>query len=43
MNLGPFDDSKTPGVNLSFDTWAIIVAFLLAAFVRTGILKHIPW
>jgi hypothetical protein len=28
---------------LSLDTWAVLVALLLALLVRTGILKHIPW
>ena len=28
---------------LSLDTWAVMVAFLLALLVRTGVLKHIPW
>jgi hypothetical protein len=28
---------------LSLDTWAVLVAFLLALLVRTGALKHIPW
>ena len=29
--------------NLSLDTWAVLVAFLLALLVRTGVFKHIPW
>jgi hypothetical protein len=28
---------------LSLDTWAVLVALLLAVLVRTGVLKHIPW
>jgi len=28
---------------LSLDTWAVLVAFLLALLVRTGVLKHVPW
>jgi hypothetical protein len=28
---------------LSLDVWALIAAFLLAVFVRAGVLKHIPW
>jgi len=28
---------------LSLDTWAVLVAFLLALLVRTGVFKHIPW
>ena len=29
--------------NLSLDAWAVLAAFTLAAFVRAGVLKHIPW
>ena len=28
---------------LSLDTWAVLVAFLLALLVRTGVFKHVPW
>ena len=28
---------------LSLDTLAVLVAFLLALMVRTGVFKHIPW
>ena len=28
---------------MSVDTWAILIAFTLAALVRAGVLKHIPW
>ena len=28
---------------LSLDTWAVVVAFLLALLVRVGVFKHIPW
>jgi hypothetical protein len=31
------------GASLSPDTWAVIVAFLLALAVRFGILKNVPW
>jgi hypothetical protein len=30
-------------LRLSLDVWAVITAFLLAAFVRAGVVKHIPW
>ena len=30
-------------LKLSLDTWAVLVAFLLALLVRTGVFKHIPW
>jgi hypothetical protein len=28
---------------LSLDTWAVLVALLLALLVRTGVFKHVPW
>jgi len=28
---------------LSLDTWAVLVAFLLALLVRTGVVKHVSW
>ena len=28
---------------LSLDAWAVFTALLLAAVVRFGIVKHIPW
>jgi len=33
--------TKTKGFSL--DTWAVLLAFTLAALVRTGVFKHIPW
>lgn len=29
--------------HFSLDTWSVLAAFALAALVRLGILKHIPW
>jgi hypothetical protein len=29
--------------NLSRDTWAIIVALVLAGLVRLGAIGHVPW
>jgi hypothetical protein len=31
------------GISLSLDTWAVIVALLLALAVRFDILKNVPW
>lgn len=28
---------------LSVDGWAVVVALLLAALVRLGVLKHVTW
>jgi hypothetical protein len=29
--------------NVSRDTWAVIVALVLAALVRVGAIGHVPW
>jgi hypothetical protein len=31
------------GRGFSIDTWAVLLAFVLAALVRAGVFKHIPW
>ena len=28
---------------LSLDTWAVLLAFTLAALIRAGVFKHVPW
>jgi hypothetical protein len=28
---------------LSLDGWAVLLAFALAALVRAGVFKHVPW
>ena len=28
---------------LSLDTWAVLVAFLVALLIRAVVLKHLPW
>ena len=28
---------------LSIDGWAVLLAFALAALVRAGVFKHVPW
>ena len=33
--------SKFP--RLSLDGWAVLTALVLAAVVRFGIVKHVPW
>ncbi len=27
----------------SWDTWAVLAAFLAALLIRLGVVKHIPW
>jgi hypothetical protein len=29
--------------SFSIDAWAVALAFVLAALVRAGVFKHIPW
>jgi len=36
-------NTKKKTAILSLDAWAVIVALLLAALVRFGVLKHISW
>jgi hypothetical protein len=31
------------GVGLTLDWWAVLLAFLLAALVKLGVLQHIGW
>lgn len=28
---------------ISLDTWAVLLALVLAALVRAGVFKHVPW
>jgi len=28
---------------LSLDSWAVVLALVLALLIRAGVLKHIPW
>ena len=35
------ETKKKPG--LSLDGWAVVIALLLAALVRFGVLKHVSW
>jgi hypothetical protein len=37
------DQQKPAVTRLSLDVWAVIFAFVLAALVRLGVLKHISW
>jgi hypothetical protein len=35
--------SSNSYLSLSLDTWAVIVAFLLALAVKLDVLKSVPW
>jgi hypothetical protein len=38
--------AEAPGVKqhrFSIDSWAVLLAFVLAALVRAGVFKHLPW
>jgi hypothetical protein len=28
---------------ISWDTWAVLAAFIAALLIRFGVVKHIPW
>jgi hypothetical protein len=42
MSSQPSSVRPSPA-RLSLDTWAVIAALFVAALVRAGFLKHIPW
>ncbi len=35
--------SKAAVWRLSLDAWAVMAALALAAVIRLGIVKHVPW
>lgn len=39
------EEAKTERRNYGFslDDWAVAIALFLAALVRVGVLKHVPW
>jgi hypothetical protein len=40
----PKSSNKVLGLSSwSLDTWAVLTAFLLAALVRLGLLRSVPW
>jgi len=41
--MSPQPSRTLPARNLSLDSWAVLLAFLLAALVRTGLVKVVPW
>jgi hypothetical protein len=43
MSLKESDDPKREGFRLSLDTWAVLLALVLAAAVRLHILNAVPW
>jgi len=39
-------DKKTENsstTKFSWDTWAVLAAFIAALLIRFGVVKHIPW
>jgi hypothetical protein len=34
---------KSSPSKLSWDTWAVLAAFLAAVLIRIGVVKHVPW
>lgn len=37
------ETAATKKHSFSIDAWAVLLAFVLAALVRVGVFKHIPW
>jgi hypothetical protein len=36
--------TNTPSAReISWDTWAVLAAFVAALLIRFGVVKHIPW
>jgi hypothetical protein len=34
---------KSSATQISWDTWAVLAAFIAALLIRFGVVKHIPW
>ena len=34
---------KSSTTKISWDTWAVLAAFIAALLIRFGVVKHIPW
>jgi hypothetical protein len=34
---------KSSAKKISWDTWAVLTAFVAALLIRFGVVKHIPW
>jgi hypothetical protein len=34
---------KSPTSRISWDTWALLAAFLAAVLVRIGVIHRVPW
>jgi len=34
---------REPKVSVSFDTWAVVLAFVLALLVKIGVIRHVAW
>jgi hypothetical protein len=43
MGNGSINQGRPGTKKISVDTWAVLLGLLLAALVRFGALKHIPW
>jgi hypothetical protein len=35
--------AKSSATKISWDTWAVLAAFIAALLIRFGVVKHIPW
>ncbi len=43
MSPDKFNNTGSDSLRLSLDTWAVLLALILAAAVRFHILKAVPW
>ena len=46
VNASTVQTSSVPNKTkqwLSLDSWAVLLAFVIALLVRAGVLQHIPW
>jgi hypothetical protein len=36
-------EEKSGASRISWDTWAVLAAFVAALLIRIGVVKHVPW
>jgi hypothetical protein len=43
MSTQEATNEKPKSSKISWDTWAVLAAFVAALLIRVGVIKHIPW
>lgn len=43
MNANEENALTTNRWRLSLDSWAVVIALLVALLIRVGVFKHVPW